>query len=74
MEANSRKTNIREYVEEMPVIISDWQETDREENPIGEKRVVISALNEGGYNGTLVDLCDVISWVRVNMPELLEDG
>ncbi len=28
-------------------------------------------LNEGGHNGTAVDLLDVIAWVKANRPELL---
>jgi hypothetical protein len=56
-------TNIREYAEEMPVKIL----TDEDNG-----RLVIQALNECGHNLTLVDLIDVIEWVKVNMPELLK--
>jgi len=57
-------TNIREYSEKEPVKIepSDLH-TDG--------RLVIYALNEGGYNSTSVDLVDVINWVKENKPELL---
>lgn len=76
MLSNERKTNIREYAEEMDVTIGDWQKMDenkREPTGVGEVRLVINALNEGGYNGTEVDLLDVIEWVRANMPELLKE-
>ena len=77
MTSNERATNIREYAEEMEVTIADWQKTDFDDNhlpiPKGEKRLVINALNEGGYNGTEVDLLDVLKWVKANMPELLKE-
>ena len=38
-----------------------------------EGRLVIFALNEGGHNGTSVDLLDVLEWVRANKPELLSE-
>ena len=38
----------------------------------GEGRLVIKAFNEAGYNHTLVDLIDVIEFVKINYPELLE--
>ena len=76
MTSNKRKTSIREYAEEMEVTISDWQKTTWEDDkPVGggEVRLVITALNEGGYNCTDVDLRDVITWVKANMPELLKE-
>lgn len=56
-------TNIREYYEEYPVEIT-----------LNEKsgRWCISAENEGGHNGTDVDLVDVVEWVKANRPDLLE--
>ena len=54
------KTNIREYVEREPVEIKEK-----------DGRLVIEALNEGGHNGTEVDLMDVIEWVEVNRPDLI---
>ena len=35
-----------------------------------DARWVISACNEGGFNGTEVDLEDVLIFVKNNMPEL----
>jgi hypothetical protein len=52
---------VREYGEEYSV--------ELEERDNG--RLVISAFCEGGYNGTTVDLLDVIAWVKRNRPELL---
>lgn len=71
------ETNIAEYAEEEPVKIIKREvnyccETYLARN--GTERIVIQALNEGGYNRTLVDLIDVLSWVKKNMPELLETG
>jgi hypothetical protein len=54
------KTNIREYVEREPVEIKEKG-----------GRLIIEALNEGGHNGTEVDLMDVIEWVEVNRPDLI---
>jgi len=59
---DSVRTDIREYAEGYCVSIETDQEHDR---------LVIVALNEGGFNGTSVDLLDVLQWVRVNQPELL---
>ena len=35
-------------------------------------RPVIVALNESGYRCTFVDLIQVLDWVRVNKPELVQ--
>lgn len=67
------KTEIREYAEEEPVKIYKRvavQGIDRK----GVGRWVIGARNEGGYNGTEVDLLDVLDWVKQNKPELLKGG
>ena len=59
---------IREYCEEFPVRIG----LNLDDYPDAAKdRWVIWAENEGGYNGTVVDLLDVIDWVKKNKPELL---
>jgi hypothetical protein len=54
-------TGVREYGEEDEVLL------DTRDNG----RLVILASNEGGYNGTSVDLLDIIAWVKKNKPELL---
>ena len=51
-------TLIREYAEEMPVEIEFHKD-----------RLVIAAANEGGYNGTYVDLIDLLEHVKRDMPE-----
>ena len=54
------KTKIKEYVEGLPVEILELND-----------RLIIQALNEGGNNGTRVDLIDVINWVVSNRPDLI---
>ena len=54
-------TSIREYAEKMPVEIIYEQ-----------NRMAIKAYNEAGCNCIIIDLLDVIRWIRENMPELLE--
>jgi hypothetical protein len=54
------QTSIREYVEGLPVRIVE-----------SRGRIVIEARNEGGNNGTRVDLVDLLAWVGENMPHLL---
>ena len=34
-------------------------------------RPVIWAANEAGYCSTLVDLIELLEWVKINMPELM---
>ena len=38
------------------------------------ERIVINATNQGGHDGTEVDLIDLILWIRANFPELLSDS
>lgn len=57
---NIEMSNVREYAEGYPVVLNDERD-----------RLTISALDEYGYNGTAVDLLDVIAWVKANRPELL---
>ena len=72
---------IREYAEEC--VRDVWIERLKEEDGkwlrdkhhkqgVKEKRYVIVAHNEGGCNCTLVDLVDVLNYVKENLPELLE--
>lgn len=57
------KTKIKEYVEGLPVEILELND-----------RLIIQALNEGGNNGTRVDLIDVVNWVVCNRPELITNS
>jgi len=52
---------VRDYAEDHPVYL------DEEKN-----RLVICAINEGGFNCTLVDIEDLINWLRENRPDILE--
>lgn len=51
---------VKEYAEEMDVRLGTRN-----------GRLTIDARNEGGYNGTCVDLVQVLLWVQKNLPELL---
>ena len=55
-------TGVREYAEGMDVELK----FDDEEN-----RFVIYAKNEAGHNCTMVDLLDVLEWVQMNKPKLI---
>ena len=72
--------NIKEYEEEMHVEITqlDPERGERLKGVISEdsyrahidKRWVVVAYNEGGYNGTAVDLVELLTYVKENMPEI----
>jgi hypothetical protein len=34
-------------------------------------RPIVSAYNEGGFNGTSVDLLELLAWLRANRPDLI---
>ena len=34
-------------------------------------RLIVSARNEGGFNGTSVDLLELLAWLRANRPDLI---
>jgi hypothetical protein len=53
------ETGIREYAEGLGVEIKTMEIN-------GEKRLVILARNEGGYNCTEVDFYDVINFYKEN--------
>ncbi len=52
---------VREYCEEYPVRLV--------QDPITNWRLSICARNEGGFNSTLVDLWDLIEWLRFGPEE-----
>lgn len=54
---------VREYCEENKVTLTETK---------GAKRLVIQAINQGGYDSTEVDLLDLISWLKENRPDLLK--
>ena len=63
---------VREYAEYMPVRLIKRHPCYMEHYE-SEQRWVIDAVNEGGHNGTEVDLVDLLRWLKENRPELLED-
>jgi hypothetical protein len=34
-------------------------------------RPIVSAYNEGGFNGTSIDLLQLLAWLRANQPDLM---
>lgn len=67
---------IREYSEGMPVtmgevVLDTYGVKQFPHMKIGDRRLVVVAANEGGYNCTQVDLLDVLEWVGANRPDLL---
>jgi hypothetical protein len=52
---------VKEYAEEMDVRLG-----------ARNGRLTIDARNEGGHNGTDVDLVQLLLWVQKNLPELLQ--
>ena len=55
---------VREYCEGMNVKLR------ADENG----RLVIVALNEGGYNSTEVDLLDLLTWLETHEQQWMPDG
>jgi hypothetical protein len=58
---------VREHCEHDPVAIgvkeiSKWNQEKWKDDILGQ-RVVIWASNEGGYNSTSVDLCELLKWL-----------
>lgn len=51
---------VTEYSEDLPALLEQHNQ-----------RWVISALNEGGCNGTMVDVLQLVEWLRKNRPDLL---
>lgn len=66
---------VKEYHEEYPVVLRlgkkhrDGMENIYKFNP--ENRWLIVAENEGGYNSTAIDLCELIEWLKKHRPDLL---
>jgi len=74
------KTDIHEYCEEMEVEIKQLipEEGEKYKNIINERsyqghiesRWIVRAYNEGGFNSTEVDLVDLLTYIKINMPDL----
>jgi len=51
---------VREYAERLPVAITLCT----------NGRLAITAINQGGYDSTAVDLLDLLGWIKNNRPDL----
>ncbi len=56
---------VREHAEGSWVSIKADEDTGRE---------CVLAYNEGGHNCTLVDLLDLVEWIKANRPELIKEN
>lgn len=59
-------TGVHEYVEGYPVTL---KRTTREEC---SGRLVIEAINQGGFDSVQIDLLELLSWIKRHRPELVE--
>tara|TARA_R110000868_G_scaffold43927_2_gene147425 strand:- start:308 stop:547 length:240 start_codon:yes stop_codon:yes gene_type:complete len=68
---------VTEYVEGDDVYLTETEGTYVEEMPDdnlpGRGRLVIKAINEGGFGCTEVDLLELLAWVKANRPDLISD-
>ena len=78
------ETTVHEYAEERPVEIVNLNKEQRLRygkepecvlsdvvyNAYMEERLVILAKNEGGCNCTEVDLIELLTWVKNNIPDV----
>ena len=71
MSVKSIMSGVTEYTERFDVELAI---TNGTEDRKGYGRLVIRAYNEGGYRCTDVDLRQVLDWVRINRPDLLENA
>jgi len=78
-----------EFIEEYPVCIGLYDATEYmkkyggvtacTKQPLAEigikpeERLVIRTYNEGGYNGTDIDLLTFLKWIKTNHPEILDE-
>lgn len=58
---------VHEYSEGYGVEISNSQGEE------GHGRLVVRAYNEGKYNFTQVDLVELLTWVKKNLPAIWEE-
>ena len=66
---------VTEYAEGYPVELVQadgiYESFTPKEKWVGNGRLVIRALNEGGNNCTSVDVVELIAWLRANRTDLL---
>ena len=73
MEVEYNNTKLRRRtVDEVMVGVAEYGEELEVSLGYEKGRPVIVALNESGYRCTFVDLIQVLDWVRVNKPELMQ--
>ena len=64
---------VREYAEGYDVFIGPTEGFYNFGGPRdGAGRLAVKATNEGGFNGTEVDLLDLLMWLHVNRPDIIE--
>jgi hypothetical protein len=61
----------RRTVDKVMVGVTEYDEGLDVKLTYVKDRPVIWAANEAGYCSTLVDLVELLEWVKVNMPELM---
>ena len=70
-------TGATEYCEGFEVsIVNTRGEYSRgvpEKEWCGNGRLAIKAFNEAGYNHTEVDLIELLTWIKDNKPEILDE-
>ena len=66
---NKKASRIIAVMNDVSVYSDDYAPKLCEDNG----RLTIVATNEGGYNSTSVDLLDLISWIKENIPDLLTE-
>ncbi len=66
---------VTEYCENIPVYLTDttgiYEYLVDKSEWAGNGRLVIKAINEGGYNSTQIDVLELIQWLKDNRPDLL---
>lgn len=72
-------TTVREYSEEMAVEIKrlktgdEYKPSEQHKEGYDNQRYVVKAYNEAGYNCTEVDILDLITYIKSNIPELFNE-
>lgn len=66
---------VTEYTEGMPVYLAKNNglypiSHNTKKIRIGNNRFIVLSLNEGGYNGTEIDLEQLLEWVANNLPSV----
>lgn len=62
---------VTEYAEGFPVELRELSIEEPGATLLREGRLVVVALNQGGFDNTAIDLLELISWMKDNRPDLL---